>query len=151
VGAPTAIVLVLSALALIVWVRNPFAAALLVLPLHLWMLGTMLEPPPRRRVAIAMVLIALLPLALLLGLYMQRLGLGPLAVVWMSLLLLAGGHVALPAVLAWSIAGGCLVGAMQIAVSRAAERPDAPPITVRGPVSYAGPGSLGGTDSALRR
>jgi hypothetical protein len=26
-----------------------------------------------------------------------------------------------------------------------------PPVSVRGPVSYAGPGSLGGTESALRR
>ena len=25
------------------------------------------------------------------------------------------------------------------------------PVTVRGPISYAGPGSLGGTESALRR
>jgi hypothetical protein len=25
------------------------------------------------------------------------------------------------------------------------------PVTVRGPVTYAGPGSLGGTESALRR
>jgi hypothetical protein len=25
------------------------------------------------------------------------------------------------------------------------------PITVRGPINYAGPGSLGGTESALRR
>ena len=25
------------------------------------------------------------------------------------------------------------------------------PVTVRGPLSYAGPGSLGGTDSAMRR
>jgi hypothetical protein len=29
--------------------------------------------------------------------------------------------------------------------------PETPQITVRGPVSYAGPGSLGGTESALRR
>ncbi len=28
---------------------------------------------------------------------------------------------------------------------------DARPVTVRGPRTYAGPGSLGGTDSAMRR
>ena len=33
----------------------------------------------------------------------------------------------------------------------ARRRPATPQITVRGPVSYAGPGSLGGTESALRR
>ena len=32
-----------------------------------------------------------------------------------------------------------------------AARTDTTQITVRGPVSYAGPGSLGGTESALRR
>jgi hypothetical protein len=30
-------------------------------------------------------------------------------------------------------------------------RPEQAPVTVRGPASYAGPGSLGGTESALRR
>lgn len=151
VGAPTAMVLSLSLLALVVWVFNPLAAALLVLPLHLWMLATMLEPPPRRAAALAMVLVALIPLALMLGLYAQRLGLNPLAFAWMALLLVAGGHVGIAGVLAWSIAGGCLVAAIEVAARRAAERPEAPPITVRGPISYAGPGSLGGTDSALRR
>jgi hypothetical protein len=28
---------------------------------------------------------------------------------------------------------------------------DGAPLTIRGPLSYAGPGSLGGTESALRR
>ena len=31
-----------------------------------------------------------------------------------------------------------------------APRPEDAPVTVRGPISYAGPGSLGGTESALR-
>ena len=45
-----------------------------------------------------------------------------------------------------------MIAAFAIAVGRAREHyEELPPITVRGPVSYAGPGSLGGTDSALRR
>jgi hypothetical protein len=55
-------------------------------------------------------------------------------------------------VLLWSLLGGCAGAALTIAWhSRAREDADALPITVRGPRSYAGPGSLGGTESALRK
>jgi len=56
------------------------------------------------------------------------------------------------AVLEWSVVVGCALSA--VAVSALAARdahPEQAPITVRGPVTYAGPGSLGGTESALRR
>jgi hypothetical protein len=71
-------------------------------------------------------------------------------------LLLAGGHVGVVGALLWSLALGCLVaGAMIAATARAPLRGlDADystEITIRGPTSYAGPGSLGGTESALRR
>ena len=48
---------------------------------------------------------------------------------------------------------GC-VASVAVIVRRAERRagPEEPrPVTVRGPVTYAGPGSLGGTESALRR
>jgi hypothetical protein len=68
------------------------------------------------------------------------------------LLLAAGGHIGLISLALWSIAAGCLIATLTIVVRRAREHLEAEPqITVRGPVSYAGPGSLGGTDSALRR
>ena len=48
--------------------------------------------------------------------------------------------------------GGLRVGAMLVAAhGRVRAHDDDIPITVRGPKSYAGPGSLGGTESALRR
>ena len=52
-----------------------------------------------------------------------------------------------------SLLAGCLVAVVAIVrtrrrVVRGAE-PD--PITTRGPIGYAGPGSLGGTESALKR
>jgi hypothetical protein len=70
--------------------------------------------------------------------------------------LLAGGHVGLAGALVWSAAFGCVVAAVLVA----ARLPRAPAgvqleegmeVTIRGPRSYAGPGSLGGTESALRR
>jgi hypothetical protein len=47
---------------------------------------------------------------------------------------------------------GCVVSAGGIVVALARlPRPEQQPVTVRGPVTYAGPGSLGGTKSAMRR
>jgi hypothetical protein len=44
------------------------------------------------------------------------------------------------------------VSALLVAArGRDADDDDVIPITVRGPASYAGPGSLGGTESALKR
>jgi hypothetical protein len=55
-------------------------------------------------------------------------------------------------VLLWSLVAGCCVSALLIAAhGRAPADEDEIPITVRGPKTYAGPGSLGGTESALRR
>jgi hypothetical protein len=52
-----------------------------------------------------------------------------------------------------SLFAGVALGVIAIALRPPppAEAPGAPDITVRGPLSYAGPGSLGGTESALRR
>jgi hypothetical protein len=58
--------------------------------------------------------------------------------------------------LSWAIYSlllACLLAAVLVAMrSRpAAAEPGEPVITMRGPLTYAGPGSLGGTESALRR
>ena len=58
-------------------------------------------------------------------------------------------------ILSWFLASyllGCLLSAatLSLLVARRS-RKVAMPVTVRGPVTYAGPGSLGGTKSALRR
>ena len=49
-----------------------------------------------------------------------------------------------------SLVAGSLTSSALLAIGGGAPRA-APAITVRGPVTYAGPGSLGGTESALRR
>jgi hypothetical protein len=76
---------------------------------------------------------------------------GPLETLWSGALLVAGGGVSLPAALGWSVVLGCAAGVL---VAVLASRPRTAPadgVTMRGPASYAGPGSLGGTESALRR
>jgi hypothetical protein len=66
-----------------------------------------------------------------------------------ALLLLLGEGSVWGAVLG-SLIAGALVSTVLVALARPKGERHAE-ITVRGPHSYAGPGSLGGTESALRR
>jgi hypothetical protein len=153
-GAGAALLLVLAGLAVVVWAVNPYAAALLVPAVHLWLVLADPELRPRRGLALAGVAVALIPVAAVILLYARQLGMDPLQVVWTPLLLVAGGHIGILGAALWSLALGCAVAAGQIAMRGRVPRPpepDGPAITVRGPLSYAGPGSLGGTESALRR
>jgi len=143
------------------WVLNPYAGLLVVPALHLWLL--LLSPDraeigrrPRPPAALALVALALLPLALLIAFYARELGVGPGGIAWDAVLALAGGHVGVPAAALWSLGFGCVVAAALIALTPPPALPGPGPgagerVTVRGPLSYAGPGSLGGTKSALRR
>jgi hypothetical protein len=82
-------------------------------------------------------------------------GYGPLDFGWALVLAVAGAHVGPVAWLFWSLVAGCATAAFVLAWRTPrpppVERGGEPKITVRGPVTYAGPGSLGGTESALRR
>ena len=151
-GAAAGVLLVLCVVALAVWLTNPFAALLLVPALHLWMWIVVPElrlPTP----AVVVLLLAgfVLPLVIAVD-YADTLGLDPLQTAWSWVLLLAGGAVGLLAALEWSVVLGCAFSVIAIVVRAARQpRPEQAPVTIRGPVSYAGPGSLGGTESALRR
>ena len=85
--------------------------------------------------------------------YALALDLGPLDLAWLAVIITAGGHVSPLAALFLSVLAGTFVGVVAVVrtrrrVTREAE-PD--PIRTRGPIGYAGPGSLGGTESALKR
>ncbi len=155
-AAGLSILLVLLTVCLIVWAVDPFTALLLVPALHLFLFIVSPELRPRPLGALALVALALLPPALLVSFYAHQLGLGPGETAWTAVLLLAGGHVGVLGALLWSLALGCLVAGAMLALTP----PDSLPgpatqgpsrITIRGPSRYAGPGSLGGTESALRR
>jgi Peptidase family M28 len=150
------VVLVASGLAVVVWIANPYTALLIVPALHLWLLLASPELRPRRPLALALVALGLAPLALLIAFYADQLGLGFGTAAWSAVLLVAGGHVGLGSALLWSIGLGCAAGAAMLAALApppATQLPggDGVEVTIRGPMSYAGPGSLGGTESALRR
>jgi hypothetical protein len=155
-GAGLALLTVLLAVTIVVWLSNPYAALLLIGALHLWLLLVSPRTRPPRLAALALVVVALVPLALLIAFYARELGLGPGGVAWDAVLLLAGGHVGIAATVLWSLGFGCVVAAALLAVAPEAELGDdvidgGAPLRIRGPLSYAGPGSLGGTESALRR
>jgi hypothetical protein len=151
-GAAVAVTLVLCAATLAIWIGNPFAAALVVPALNLWMWVVAPGVHLSRWLRIALLLVGIAPLALVAAYYSVTLGVGPVELGWTGLLMLAGGHLSLLAALEWSLVLGCVASVATIAL-HAARQDDATdvPITVRGPVTYAGPGSLGGTESALRR
>jgi hypothetical protein len=153
--AGLSMLLVLLAAAILVWAIDPFAALLLIPALHVWLLLAAPELRPRPLAALGLVAVGLLPLALLVLFYAHQLGLGPGAVAWTALLLVAGGHVGPPAAIVWCVGLGCAAVAVMLCVTEPPP-PRGPStddfeITIRGPMSYAGPGSLGGTESALRR
>jgi hypothetical protein len=77
----------------------------------------------------------------------------PLELARMWLVAAAGGHVSAWTALAVGALAGCFATLVLILRARsriAAAAPVERPRT-RGPTGYAGPGSLGGTESALRR
>jgi hypothetical protein len=152
-GTAGAMILILAAIAVIAWFKNPYAAALMVPALHAWLLLLAPGVRLRRGPAIALFTIGLLPVLALIVADARSLGLGPLDSAWMAMLLVAGGHIGF-----WTWLLGSLFAAVAVGVGTISlrppppdERPGAPDVTVRGPLSYAGPGSLGGTESALRR
>jgi hypothetical protein len=147
---------VVTLLSGIVWIGNPYTALLLMPAAHLWLLLAEPELRPRRLGAIALYLVGLLPLALLIAFYARQFGYGPGAVAWTAVQLVAGGHVGLGSALLWSTAFGSAAAAGMLVFSGPGNPSPAgtgggSEITIRGPLTYAGPGSLGGTESALRR
>ena len=89
--------------ALVIWVSNPYAAALLIPALHLWLLVVAPDLRLRRPVALALLLAGIAPPALVIAYYAlvarprTRSGCA-----WNSVLMIAGGQSALLAAVEWS-------------------------------------------------
>jgi hypothetical protein len=152
-GAVVALLLGLVGLGAATWVVNPWAAALFVPAAHLWLLFGAPELRLRRATGLAVVLAGVLPFVLLLLSAAGQLGMGPGEALWFCLLLVAGGHASPVLWLLWSLVAACFVLATVVAWRTRPPEPEIPVArpALRGPLTYAGPGSLGGTESALRR
>jgi hypothetical protein len=151
-GAAAALMLVLCLVTLALWLENPFAAALMVVALHCWLWIVGPENRLRAPWAILLLLAGLVPGVLAALYYAMLLGLGVAPAAWNAVLMLAGGDYSVMAALEWSVVLGCVVSLALIMVRIARQPPPAEvPVTVRGPITYAGPGSLGATRPTIRR
>ena len=149
----------------VVWIVNPYAAALLVPAAHLWLLvgagwaGRRSQRFPSSWPAGSALAFGLALPGLAVLHYALALDLDLAQTAWLAVLITAGGHVTPATALVFSFVLGCLAGVLRVISARGpvTHTTPAPPGAgrpegrVRGPGNYAGPGSLGGTESALRR
>ena len=152
-GAAAALGLVISGLAALVWLVNPFAAALLVPAAHGWLFAAAPGTQTSSRTRVVLVLLGLVLPVVMVVHYGLALALGPLDLAWLAVLITAGGHVTPLAAVFLSVLAGCFVGVVAVVRTRRriVQNAEPDPIRTRGPIGYAGPGSLGGTESALKR
>lgn len=151
-GAAAAVALALCALAVAIWVANPYAALLVIPALHLWLLMVAPEARLHPLARLGVYALGLLPPLLVAVAYARAFALDPLELAVLGLRLVASGAIGPLAALGWALLLGCAAAALAVIVRTLRGGPESErPITVRGPRTYAGPGSLGGTQSALRR
>jgi hypothetical protein len=149
-AAAVALSLVLSIEVLLVCVVDPFTALMLVPAAHLCLLAALPSRPRRSFLAGGILAGALLLPVLALGYYGVRLDLGADPIAY-ALLLVGSATASVWTAVLGSLLAGTLLSAAIVCLARAPVEEFDDPVTVRGPVTYAGPGSLGGTESALRR
>jgi hypothetical protein len=150
-AATSGLVVVLAAA--LAWAANPYLAALLLPAAHLWLFAAAPQGRLQGPAAWPAVLGGVLLPVLALLYYGFAFAAGPLALGWLGLQAAAAGNISVVTgivAIGWVAA---LAGVLRVVASQHRARRDAPPdrIRTRGPVSYAGPGSLGGTESALKR
>ncbi len=149
-GLAVATAMWLCGLVVLAWVRNPYAAGLLVPAAHLWLFAA--TGWRGWKAVIALLLGLLVPVLALVHLSLA-LELGPLDVVWaMAIAAMTGSGVGTMLLFAGLLAA--LAAVVRVLLARRRLGPadgGDKQFATRGPLSYAGPGSLGGTESALRR
>ena len=144
---------VLCTVTALVWVVNPYAAALLLPAAHLWLFAAAPATRLRGWAGAAAVGIGLLPIAIVALYYATALRLDPLDEIWMATLSVASGRLSFAVAVVAAALVACLAGLISVMRTRhrVAANAEPEPLRTRGPAGYAGPGSLGGTESALRR
>jgi hypothetical protein len=153
-GAGVALALAIATGSLLLWLVNPYAGLLVVPAAHLWMLTVLTRPRPPRRLRAVLIGVGLAPAVLVAIYYLFALSVNPLHGAWYLLMMLAGHSVGIVLALIGCLMLAAFCGTAEIAWRSPDEDeddqgPQGP--AVYGPGSYAGPGSLGGTQSALRR
>jgi MFS family permease len=153
-GAGVALALVISAGSLLLWLVNPFAGLLAVPAAHLWMLTVLSRPMPQRRLRAALIAVGAAPAVIVAVYYLFALSLDPLHGAWYLLMLVTGHSVGIVMSLigcAMLVAGGATAEIAWRSPDEDEAEQGAPGPPVYGAGRHAGPGSLGGTPSTLRR
>lgn len=151
IGAVAALLATTSVVAFLIWLVNPYASLLLVLPAHVWLVALTREEGSRPATGLAILALSLAPAAAAVALLCTGLGVSPFGLLWTLVVLVGSSGLSLGGLLLAALATGCAVAAGMALLAPAPAPPPDVAVTVRGPLSYAGPGSLGGTASALRR
>jgi hypothetical protein len=143
----------LCTLTALLWMLNPYTAALLLPAAHLWLFAAAPGTRLRGWAGAAAVAAGLLPFAFAALYYAVALALDPLELGWMALLSAASGQLSIVVAVIAATLLACLAAVLTVMRTRrlVESRAEPEPLRTRGPASYAGPGSLGGTESALRR
>jgi Peptidase family M28 len=105
--------------ALVSWLLNPYLALLLAPVAHVWLFAAR-RRPPSRGLTLALAALALVPALLALKVSAGAVGAG----VWDIVLMIAGGHIGTPALIALCPICGALVGLAILAWSGALEEAD---------------------------
>jgi hypothetical protein len=154
-GPAVAVALVLGVTSLLLWLANPYAGLMAVPAAHLWLLALLLAGPPPRRLRALLLALGALPPLLVTIYYLFALSIDPLSGAWYLVMLVTGHTVAPGTAFVGCVMLGTLCAAAELVYRQPAPPPEeeSPPEgpSVYGPGAYAGPGSLGGTESALRR
>jgi len=148
-AAPAALMLMAVAGGAVIWLVNPVSALLVVGFVHVapWLAG-----PGRsvgRRLGFFLLALTLIPLVLAMVSLMSSFGAGPVQFGWLIVLQLSGGSVGILGGLIVTLFAG-LVASVAAVLWRSSQDTEFDFVT-RGPLTYAGPGSLGGTESLLGR
>ena len=130
--------------AALIWIRDPLTALLVVPFLHAapWLVDA--ERGPSRRISVILMLAVLVPLLLALATLAVDFGTGPIGLGWQFALVYAAGGAGVAGGLVTTLLAG-LYAAVLILIARPRDWSDVK-LATRGPMTYAGPGSLGGTE-----
>jgi hypothetical protein len=137
--------MLISAVAgLVVWIRDPLTALLIVPFIHIapWLVDP--ARAPSRRACAVLIAVTLIPTAVVLTVIASDLGAGPISLGWTLVLIFASGSVGPQVGVITTLLFALLASTVLLAV-----RPRSNPeleLQTRGPLGYAGPGSLGGTN-----
>jgi len=116
--------LALGVVALLVWMPivglgNPFAALVLVLPLHLWMLATLGDAPMHGRTRMILYVLGLVPAGLVATYHLFEMGIDPVSGAWYLFQLVVGGQLELRAGLLMSLFLGIATAVLVIVITQA--------------------------------